>query len=332
MNEAILLLDDGRPGHANQSRGLLALAGRHDPRTCRLPSPRRALKRIALPLAWLFRRSPVMLRRVFRAYYGIDVPPADGVRLVVSTGGDTLVANIVLSLLHDCPNIFVGKRSRFALRGVSLLLTSGGPAIAGRVVPLEFAPVVTPPCDHPGNPAAPRAIAVMIGGDSSEYRYDDADYALLGSGLARLCEHTGARLLLTTSRRTGAAGEAALRAALPPAFILDATWYQEAPRPVVASYCCRADIIICSEDSGTMLTEALQYGKPVIAFHPRQRHTTDFYESFLARLRARGVAFTGIGALGTIDATRLPRTQPVDMRPLIDSLQRILPAAGSPAQ
>lgn len=323
MTPATYVLSDGRPGHFNQSLGVLAAnaPGAAGPQVIDLPATHRALKHLVLLGVLLAGHHAGLLRRLYRLYYGGDVPKLDNCELILSTGGDTLVASIVIARLQRCANVFIGKRSLFTDRGVDLVFAAEGQDIPGRVVVLDFGPMNVPPVPPPARKGKPETLAVLIGGDSNEYRYVVDDYIALADALNHLCSRTGARLLLTTSRRTGDTGEAILRERIAKEHLLDATWYGSAPRPVTRDYCLRADAILCSEDSGTMLTETIHYSRPVIAFHPATRRLTPFYTAFLARLAGKGVRFGNIPELANLDIGSVtPAIPPTDMQRISDAL------------
>ena len=112
-------------------------------------------------------------------------------------------------------------------------------------------------------------LAVLIGGDGGGYSFTPADWAQVGDVVAGLAETHAMRLVVSTSRRTGAQAEDILKARLEGPALADAVWYTKAPRPVVADYLGAADAIIITEDSITMLSEALSTGKPVLSLRPQ---------------------------------------------------------------
>jgi len=103
-------------------------------------------------------------------------------------------------------------------------------------------------------------VAVLVGGTNKCYRLTPEIGRALGGQLAALSASTGAGILLTPSRRTGADVEAALRDALAhtPAYIWDGTG--ENPYP---AYLALADYIVVTADSVNMVSEACTTGKPV---------------------------------------------------------------------
>jgi mitochondrial fission protein ELM1 len=102
-------------------------------------------------------------------------------------------------------------------------------------------------------------VAVLIGGQNRVYCLDDERMAAIAAQLAALARD-GAGLLVTPSRRTGAAGERLLREALAglPSYI----WDGSGENPYFA-FLALADSIIVTGDSVSMVTEAASTGKPV---------------------------------------------------------------------
>jgi len=103
-------------------------------------------------------------------------------------------------------------------------------------------------------------VAVLVGGTNKCYRLTAEVGRALGEQLAALSATTGAGILLTPSRRTGAEVETALRDALAqtPAYIWDGT----GENPYLA-YLALADYIVVTADSVNMVSEACTTGKPV---------------------------------------------------------------------
>jgi mitochondrial fission protein ELM1 len=109
--------------------------------------------------------------------------------------------------------------------------------------------------------ALPRPlVAVLVGGSNDRFRLTPDGSRKLGAELAALARQHGAGLAITTSRRTGAENEAALRAALAgaPAFF----WDGQGDNPFFGMLAL-ADAIVVTEDSVSMTSEACATGKPV---------------------------------------------------------------------
>jgi len=106
-------------------------------------------------------------------------------------------------------------------------------------------------------------VAVLVGGANRVYRFDEKTATRLADDLARLARDSGCGLLVTTSRRTGAANETLLRDKLrdlPVSF-----WDGNGENPYFA-YLGLADALVVTGDSVNMVSEACYTGKPVLVF------------------------------------------------------------------
>ncbi|HYC04309.1 MAG TPA: mitochondrial fission ELM1 family protein [Azospirillaceae bacterium] len=155
----------------------------------------------------------------------------------------------------------------------------------------------------------PRA-AVLVGGDNGVYRLTPAITAELADRLAALAR-SGVGLMVTPSRRTGAANEAILREKLAglPAVLWDGT----GENPYFA-YLGLADAVLCTPDSVSMVSEAASTGKPVhiIGMEGGSRKFAEFHRG----LEADGITrpFTGTlesWSYGTLNDTELAAAEVV---------------------
>ena len=141
--------------------------------------------------------------------------------------------------------------------------------------------------------ALPRPrVAVLIGGSNRRYRLTPSIAGDLGAALRKLAEEAGAGLMITTSRRTGAENEKALRDAL--GGVAAQFWDGAGDNPYFA-YLAWADHIVVTGDSVSMASEAAATGKPVhvVALEGHSRRI----DAFHAALRDAGIARPFDGAL-----------------------------------
>lgn len=109
--------------------------------------------------------------------------------------------------------------------------------------------------------ALPRPlIAVLVGGSNDRFRLTPDGARKLGDALRDMARRHGGGLAITTSRRTGADNETALRAAVsgPGTFF----WDGAGDNPFFGLLAL-ADAIVVTEDSVSMTSEACATGKPV---------------------------------------------------------------------
>ena len=122
--------------------------------------------------------------------------------------------------------------------------------------------------------------------------------------LLRLAEAHGAKILLTTSRRTGLEAERSLQRSLGvhPALI-QTTYFNHKPERVMAKYLGAADLVFCTAESGTMLSEAIATGKATYAMIPSNAKPSAFYQTFLA-------SHVNAGRLKTVSMDQLDAIDP----------------------
>ena len=146
------------------------------------------------------------------------------------------------------------------LRGDNVLVTKGA---LHRVTPQIIAEAAERLASTWDNLPRPR-IAVLIGGTNGCYTMTTQAAMDLADKLAALSRDTGAGLLVTTSRRTGAENEEILRDRL--ANLPATLWDGSGENPYFA-FLGLADAIVVTPDSVNMVCEACTTGKPVFVTH-----------------------------------------------------------------
>ncbi|WP_293396962.1 ELM1/GtrOC1 family putative glycosyltransferase [Nevskia sp.] len=126
---------------------------------------------------------------------------------------------------------------------------------------------------------------VLVGGATRHFRFDEDDARELGTLASQHAQAGGGSLLVTTSPRTGASTAQAVRSALqaPHFFFYEYRRDDDAnPLPV---WLQRADDLIVTGDSASMLAEAWRTGRPVQVL-PLAGHSTPTRRG-LSRLQRR---------------------------------------------
>ncbi|MFZ5756992.1 MAG: ELM1/GtrOC1 family putative glycosyltransferase [Pseudomonadota bacterium] len=289
----ILIVDEGHAGHMTQSRGIAdALAARLRAEVAVLTA-HLTLRGFLRPLLrWLTGRMnrglPDFLLSL--AYRWPRVLPARP-DLIVTSGGQGVPLAVSLARRFRVPLVFCGHPdpypaswfdavlSPLPMQGhrcaiqTELLLTGMSPArVAGRGDAYRA-----------GLPAAggTQLGSVLVGGDSRSHRFVTADWEALAAGLNRLglC---GWRWLLTTSRRTPPEAEQLLREQVRPEYLLHAVWWHAKPEKVVLDFLGAADCVFVTQDSLSMVSEAISAGRPVVTLLPAQVISSAFLEQVLS--------------------------------------------------
>lgn len=108
-------------------------------------------------------------------------------------------------------------------------------------------------------------VAVLVGGDSGPYVFDEEKAERLGREAARMARAAGGSVLITTSARTSAEAVAALVGAIDaPSHVFK--WGDDPDANPYLGYLALADEIVVTGESMSMLTEACFTGRPVHVF------------------------------------------------------------------
>ena len=135
-------------------------------------------------------------------------------------------------------------------------------------------------------------VAALIGGRSKAFDLSDVRAGRLGEQIRAAVRACGGSLLLTFSRRTPPQAEALLRQAL--SALPGMIWAGEGPNPYFA-FLASADVILVTEDSANMPTEAAATGRPVYLLEMDGAQARK--ERFHAELADLGIARRFTGAL-----------------------------------
>ncbi|MGB0466460.1 MAG: ELM1/GtrOC1 family putative glycosyltransferase [Pontibacterium sp.] len=285
-------LSDGRPGHFNQTKGLVQTLEKGFDIELFWIDVRLRAKPLRKLLRGLLNTNSQFFSSLICKLYQYELPTRHP-DLIVSTGGNTAYLNIALATRFHCENYFIGS-----LRGLKAGLFSKvftiEPTGSDNNILMPLAPV---PFNREGLKDAGAALkqqhhkplwALLIGGSTREYLYSENDWASLAEKMNLLADQCSIQWLVTTSRRTGAHVEQILADGLHKDTLADATWYSQQPRKVMMSYLGAADRVFCTEDSLSMLTEAIYSSKPATSIFPFDHKPEQRYEAAISRLVERG--------------------------------------------
>jgi mitochondrial fission protein ELM1 len=292
----IIFLADTRPGHYHLAQGVIAALQRLRPvEVTRIEVKRKWI----VPTRWLRARinaksfyPPRMLRMAYR----IDaetIPKAD---LVVSAGGETHMPNLCVTRLLGVPNIFCGSLLRgLGPENFSLIISSYDRDAESERHLVTLKPSSIDP-DTLGRPAVvprygpdkhPSIVGLLIGGNAGTFSYKRKDWDRLLAFMAAVSKVWGTRWLVSTSRRTpdGVADRIAALAK-DESVIAKFIDFRTAGPGTLPEIFAQADAIVCTEDSSTMISEAVSARLPVVGVAPKShRFTADEreYRDFLMR-------------------------------------------------
>lgn len=293
----ILILSDERPGHYHLAEGVAAAIARRTPVTIerirlqrRRPAPARVLAgTLKLGL------SP---EAVLHGGYRLHTPLPERTDLVISAGGDTLSANVAASRIYGAPNIFCGSLRHFPAEAFALVVSSYArhaqrPRHLVTLKPNGMDPDSLPADlrGHTFGPAEPPRIAgLLLGGPSGLFHWADDEWSALATFLTASHHSHGIRWIVSTSRRTPDRAadlfvDLAREAASPIAELID---FRTAGPGTLPRLFGSVEAILATEDSSTMLSEAVCARLPVVGVAPSRHAFKNEEREYRALLTSEG--------------------------------------------
>ena len=281
----VIFLADTRPGHYHLAEGVIAAIARLRP----VDVTRVEVKRKwIVPTRWLRRRinaKTFFPPRMLRMAYRIDayaLPKAD---LVVSAGGETQMPNICVSRFLGIPSIFCGS----LLRGLEPenfdLIVSSYDRDAGsarHIVVLKPSSIDPDALGRPrvvprfGAEHRPALAGLLIGGNAGPFRYRREEWDRLLAFAAEISKTWGTRWLMSTSRRTpDYVADKVAAAAKDESVVARFIDFRTAGPGTLPEIFAKTEIVVCTEDSSTMVSEAVSARLPVVGVAPAAHRFTD---------------------------------------------------------
>jgi len=307
--KTVWLLSDGRPGHFNQAKALVRALSMTQPVQTEWLDMRlrsgifRNVQRLLLKHSQAVLPSGAL--KCFYQYQAPDRTPD----YIVSAGGRTSFANAWLARQFAVPNFFIGS-----LRGLPPALFSAVltleplPGIDNNIIMEQPLSVIDKQLlaqlDIPQAWSGQICWSLLIGGDGSGYRYREQDWRNLVQALDALARTNGIRWLISTAPRSGPLVEQALRSVQGKAWLADLALYTDAADSQIPLYLAAAEKIFVTEDSMTMLGEAVSSGKPVFSLRPGMADPNSRYYAALQRFVQRSqVVRLQIDALAKVSSS-----------------------------
>jgi len=290
----VIFLADTRPGHYHLAQGVIAALQRLRPvEVTRVPVERRWI----VPTRWLRRRigsENFVPPRMLRMAYRIDAEALPRADLVISAGGETQMPNICVTRLLGVPNIYCGSLLRgLGPENFSLVISSydrdaGSPRHLVTLKPSSIDPeALGRPASIPryGPAHKPRLAGLLVGGNAGPFRYRRGEWQRLLAFIEEVSAAWGTRWLVSTSRRTPATvADRIAKLALNDEVVARFIDYRTAGPGTLPEIFARAEVIVCTEDSSTMISEAVSSRLPVVGVAPAAHRFTDEEQAYRAML------------------------------------------------
>lgn len=290
----VWVLSDNQPGHYNLSSGVIAALRRVGP-----VEERRVVLRLRFGLMrnllrfFLNRNYNLPASGWMRLFYSRPELPAQPCDLIVSAGGKTSFANAWLGRDLKVPNIFIGSLRRLSPELFTVTLTLEPvtpPSVTNLVLELPPSTIDKAVIDRKAERLRQalklpdqRLYALLIGGDGAGYKYDKQDWARLGRLLNVLSARYQVRWLLLGSRRTGVEARQVIGSTADSAAIAASAWYEPGEKSKIEAFLGAAEKVFVTEDSMTMVAEAIYSQRPVVSLRPTVVASTKRYATMMKR-------------------------------------------------
>lgn len=268
LMETIWIISDGLPGHYNQSIAIGKAIQTYLKYDVIVIDVRLKYKILRHPMRLLANYFPFLLgEKTFSLFYQHSNTPTKKPHFIISTGGNTIFANISLSKSYSTKNIYSGTLKHYRNNLIDKIFT---------VTPLENTHnnvvLDLPPANvkNNNNTKDYPYYALLIGGNGAGYLYTKSDWQQLALAIQKIAHRDKILWMITTSRRTGREAEVLLKRYLDNKIIKEIVWFSSGPRKVVNCYLQKSRIIFCTEDSLTMISESIYAHKPVFTIQPEK--------------------------------------------------------------
>ncbi|MBA3520376.1 MAG: mitochondrial fission ELM1 family protein [Rhizobiales bacterium] len=270
----LLLLRDKRPGHFNQVEGLaLCIARLTDVEVRRIEVRRQrfASRWVRSFVTKRFRHAPgYWLTRL----YGIDPAAVGAPDVVIGSGDSTIAAGILISRLTGAKFILSGLPKDHDRHSIALMLApsplmAGDPKCRFTPIPCKVDPDRLPsrkPIRTEADLAGAR-LSLLVGGRASGYEYREMEWESLARLVLQTRQRYDLRWSVSNSLRTPEfASRLFEQLALDGQLERFIDFHKSGPGS--ADDLFAADAIIVTEDSRSMMAEAMAARRPVIAMRP----------------------------------------------------------------
>jgi len=275
----ILIIKDDKPGHYNQTEGILSALREIYPAakveyidiTIRSKASRKLLRMLLNRLPAFFEKN-YSLQYVKYFYKKFDLPKSKP-DLILSTGGNTANLNAWFAKAYHAKNILNGK-----LRGLGEALFTKITTVIDLGYKNQIVIDVAPNTITSEKLEAEAEnflkthhlhgefYSLLIGGDGAGYSYDDKFYDELINFVIGISKNSKIKWLITTSRRTPLKVEEKLSEKLGKCSAYFVAYHKK-PEKVLLPFLGLSKAVFVTEESSSMMSEAISARKPVYSLY-----------------------------------------------------------------
>ena len=302
----VLILSDGRAGHFNQSLAVAeAMKTLEETENIYLEVKVRKVSKYILRFLLnskmgqqLFRAAPsAKMINIFYKQYDWEGRPD----IIISSGKDTSLLNVMLSLMYGSKNIFIGNPKKLNHHLFTKIMTVLDLGFDNQIV-LDVAPTSS----YKGDLSSfihkykldkkVQYYTLLVGGDGAGYTFEDEEIRNIISFVNRIDQ---VQWLVSTSRRTAKLYEGKMKKEMKTACFID---FNINPEKVVSGFLELSTAVFVTEESASMLSESIASKKSVFTLVPKQYKPEKNYKSIIQKfVKEKSIERVEILALKTFE-------------------------------
>ena len=280
----VAILSDGRPGHFNQSKGVVNLISEDIDLECSVFSSKLKLHFLRSPLK-LYQKflaknlNKTNAKKIIKIFQYVDLEDFD---LLISSGGNTIYHSAALSNLFKIKNIHIGSIKDINLTNFEAHITTDAVINSPNNIVTDLAPTRFKP-DVKEKSKSNKSL-FLLGGNGAGYLYDESDWKNLINNIKDFVETKNISPIIVTSRRTNKIHESLIFDEINTISDNASVWFHKTRENADLNSIFRmVDAIYVSEDSATMTTEAISSGLPVFTLYPKSFNPSEKFNQQLKK-------------------------------------------------
>ena len=283
----VAILSDDRPGHFNQSKGVVNLISEDIDLEYTVFSSKLKLHFLRSPsklyqkfLAKNFNKTNA--KKIIKIFQYVDLKNFD---LLISSGGNTIYHSAALSNLFKIKNIHIGSIKDINLTNFEAHITTDAVINSPNNIVTDLAPTRFKP-DVKEKIKSNKSL-FLLGGNGAGYLYDESDWKNLINNIKDFVETKNISPIIVTSRRTNKIHESLIFDEMYTISDNASVWFHKTRENADLNSIFRmVDAIYVSEDSATMTTEAISSGLPVFTLYPKSFNPLEKFNQQLKKYEA----------------------------------------------
>jgi mitochondrial fission protein ELM1 len=284
MKLNILLITDNKPGHENISKGIIAEIQKYQNVNILIQYAKLRSSIFKKPLTWILNRTSFWKKNrwlINLSYKNVNFEKLNSIDIIISTGGATSFLNVMLSHITNAPNIYCSSLRGLDNKLFSHIISLQKLGYDNEIV-LDLAPIES--FDINKANMQKDTWALLIGGPTKDYPFTDDEMFTLVSNLIQLAKDKNSKLYITTSRRTSILLENRLKQFTNNKYIKELVLFNHTSKKIARVFLENAEMIFCTQDSGSMITEAVLCKKPVYTIYTNRANPKGINKKFIENL------------------------------------------------